>query len=182
MANLAEEELEQKRNGIQFACSTNKIEIPEEFKTIVIRANFGNKSPLLAASEWPTSGSVYSTGKRGLFGLRLSQDLHYIESISFSFPYPTYMILEVDERTIKEAYGDCEFLGCNILFSGRISEFLESLRAYATVDQYAQISELLGWKLRETTKSMESIETLKEYILKSLSRARLMKIMINEGF
>lgn len=158
-----------------------KIEIPEEFRVIAVRANRGNKGPMAfgegAEYFWPDHGSAYPQNeKAGLFGILLNQDFYFLKLIAAYVPYPRYLIIEVDTRKIfntNRLMGryEIEFSECNVIFSGQLPEFLETLKEYATQQQFKEISDVLGLSLMEILESRESPEKAKEYVLRIKNRA-----------
>ena len=142
-----------------------KIEIPAEYRTIVVRSNFAKQSPFDASSKtpitWPESGSISSKEKRGLFGILLCQDFDYLESVSFFYPLPRFLILEVDKRTLSTKWLDpgreVEFRECNVLFNGFIEEFFEKIKEYATDEQFQKLHNSLDWKCAEIQESKQSV-------------------------
>ncbi len=156
--------------------SEKHIEIPNDRKIIVIRANIGEKSPVYFRSDWSKLGSIESNIGRGLFGVMLTQQFNYIYQISYYTINPTYQILEVDKRDFL--YSDdlanqfeVEFKRCNVLFNGDLFSFKIEIEKYATQEQFQRLFSMLDYKIEEITFSNLSDVNRIEYVFEILRRA-----------
>ena len=164
-----------------FICSQQKIEIPEEFRTIAVRSNYGKQSPFEVSSKtpitWPESGGISSKERRGLFGVLISQNFDYLESVSFFYPLPRFLILEVDKRKLLttatlDPNTEVEFKSCNVLFNGFIEDFFEKIKEYATDEQLQKLHYSLDWKYAEIQEGKQSAHFFMILISRVLLRVK----------